>query len=352
MGVSSRPGSVPKALLSFRDVLDAQLTDSLPYSSLKQLLRALKSSTTIPYPSRNATQTPLTLSLTQPSQPLQLSPSDVPPLSAYRTSTQKALTSTASRLRRKRRHSRRPPLGSPSGPIQKKLFAPLSLSQSPVRVRAVSPVPVQSESSGRTRSVSPIPVQLVCRPVSTSPDLSQPTCPAPGPRATPVCVQLVAPASPQLVVPAPAQSVLPITAPQLGRKNNQDRPQLCRSKPQALQKFALGINRRLSSLMAKRFPNEAVTWYQLRQSLIQTDSKTFLPFCDFLNQSGTFTLDEPLAIGHVGLQPDKSCIFFSTCFWEQVLRDFVGSFRKGYTPKAVNRRRHRLQTKQGPETQL
>lgn len=141
MGASVGVSKQPKPLLSFRAVLDAQLDQTLSYASLKRLLRALKSSSAISsYPSRASTQPLLTLSLSQPSQPqsesrtvsqcLQQSPD---PCGSLRT-----LSERPSRLRRKRRSSRRPPLKSVGNDVQRELFltpgsSPTPLQSSPER---------------------------------------------------------------------------------------------------------------------------------------------------------------------------------------------------------------------------
>lgn len=92
------------ALLSFGDVLAAQLDDSLPYPALKTMLRSVRAQPLLPYPrlvrpkqhhescSSPLLSCPLTLSCSLAASP----PASLPP-------------TTKSRLRRKRRRSRRHP---------------------------------------------------------------------------------------------------------------------------------------------------------------------------------------------------------------------------------------------------
>lgn len=135
MGPSVGANKQPKPLLSFRAVLGAQLDQTLPYAPLKRLLRALKTSSAISsYPPRASPQPLLTLSLTQPSQPLQSDSQTVSqPLQQSQNLgiSQRTLSERPSRLRRKRRSSRRPRLKSASNDVQRELFLTSGSSPTP-----------------------------------------------------------------------------------------------------------------------------------------------------------------------------------------------------------------------------
>lgn len=152
MGASLGASKRPKPLLSFRAVLNAQLDDTLPYASLKRLLRALKTSSAISsYPTRTSQQPLLTLSLTQPSQPLPSASETQSQLlqrSIDRTASQHTPSEKPSRLRRKRRSSHRPPLAL-SNHVQRELF--FTPSPSPTLSQQS---PRQSHDASRVRAAA------------------------------------------------------------------------------------------------------------------------------------------------------------------------------------------------------
>lgn len=294
----------PKPLLSFHAVLSSQLDDSVSYHTLKKLLRALKSSPVLPYPSisrpsgdgdvNNAFDSQL-------SHPLTLSCSAVPPSppsslptmpklttnipfgqdnpdndleNTERNHQQMLMSTSGSRLRRKRRHSRRPALASSS-----------SIQKSNINVRLFVSTPDKqkvSRNEDEQNYVATTTNTAAIRDV----DIDTSNTPLPS---------IIS----HIDLNSNSKAPSTVTAVEAGKH----------------------LNSLLHTMATQCNHVGVIQWSQFKHEVVQSQSQPgkYDRFCSFVDS--IFSSDDPLATG----PSDSSapCVYYSDLFWQKTWNDYL-----------------------------